>query len=298
MIEKKLDKKNYKVTFLLDKGDFSEFDDIRVLGDFNGWHYEKGLIMELKKGQFKTSVSLKAGQNYEFRYILNGRHWFNDPQADGLVNSPFYGISNTLLVLEGNEEAPKKEKIATKSAKKTIPAVVEAAPEVKATKEVKPKAPKAEAKAKTSAKKAEAPQVAKAEPKKETPAKVSAVKKPAVKKETTVAKAEPKKATPAKTVASKKPAVKKEATVAKTNDDLKLIEGIGPKIAELLNKDGINTFAQLSVTKVEKIADILKNAGARYALANPGTWPQQAKLAAAGKMDELKKLQDELKGGK
>ena len=302
MIEKKLDKKNCKVTFILDKGDFSEFDDIRVLGDFNGWHYERGLIMDLKKNQFKASVSLKGGQNYEFRYILNGRHWFNDPQADGLVNSPFYGISNTLLVLESGEEAPKKEKAEKKEVKKTIPAVTETA--------VKAKAPKAETKAKI-----EKPAVAKKETKAEAPVKAASVKKEAVKKETPAkaVKAAPKsevvaKPTPAKKVAAPKAvktetkakttAPKKAAAPAPVNDDLKLIEGIGPKIAELLIKDGISTFAQLSKTKVEKIAEILKNAGARYALANPGTWPDQAKLAAAGKMDELKKLQDELKGGK
>jgi hypothetical protein len=132
MIEKKFDKKNCKVTFILDKGDFSEFDDIRVLGDFNGWHYEKGLIMELKKNQFKGSASLKAGTNYEFRYILNGRHWFNDPQADGLVDSPFYGISNTLIVIgETLEEGTKESKpvvaktVKVTAPKKTIPSVQE-----------------------------------------------------------------------------------------------------------------------------------------------------------------------------
>ena len=187
MIEKKLDKKNSKVTFILDKGDFSEFDDIRVMGDFNGWHYEKGLIMELKKNQFKASISLKSGQNYEFRYILNGRHWFNDPQADGLVESPFYGISNTLLVLEPADEAPVKEKPKAETVKKTIPAVSEAEIVVKPAKAVKSAAPKTTAK-EPAAKKVSAPKVTKVEakPEAETPAKKSTVaataKKATVKK--------------------------------------------------------------------------------------------------------------------
>lgn len=81
-------------------------------------------------------------------------------------------------------------------------------------------------------------------------------------------------------------------------DDLKIIEGIGPKIAELLNADGIVTFRDLSKTGVDKLKQILDNAGSRYRMHDPTTWPQQAELAADGKMDELKELQNNLKGGK
>ena len=80
-------------------------------------------------------------------------------------------------------------------------------------------------------------------------------------------------------------------------DELKKIEGIGPKIAELLNNAGINTFSQLGATEVDRIKEILAEAGSRYAAHNPGTWPRQAQLAADGKWDELKKWQDELDGG-
>lgn len=78
-------------------------------------------------------------------------------------------------------------------------------------------------------------------------------------------------------------------------DDLVLIEGIGPKIAEAFNKAGIMTFKQLSTTPVERLHHLL--AEAKYA-ADPTTWPEQARLAAEGKMDELKKLQDALIGGR
>jgi predicted flap endonuclease-1-like 5' DNA nuclease len=115
-------------------------------------------------------------------------------------------------------------------------------------------------------------------------AKKAATKKPAAKK--AAAKPTAKKAAPAK----KKP-------VATKADDLKRIEGIGPKIAGLLNDAGISTFAQLAKASPKKLADVLTAAGARFRLAKPGTWQQQAKLAAAGKTDALKKLQDELKGG-
>jgi predicted flap endonuclease-1-like 5' DNA nuclease len=78
-------------------------------------------------------------------------------------------------------------------------------------------------------------------------------------------------------------------------DDLAIIEGIGPKIAGVLNKAGIRTFGELAETPVAKLQQVLSEANFP---GDPGTWPQQAKLAAEGKMDELKRLQDELKGGR
>ena len=105
---------------------------------------------------------------------------------------------------------------------------------------------------------------------------------------------------PAAPAAPEKPKAEKKEKVAKssTKDDLKLVEGIGPKIAGLLNDAGINTWAELAATEVDKIKGILADAGSRYASHDPTTWPDQAKLAAAGEFDKLKAWQDELDGGK
>jgi large subunit ribosomal protein L27 len=81
-------------------------------------------------------------------------------------------------------------------------------------------------------------------------------------------------------------------------DDLKKIEGIGPKIAELFYAAGITTFVQLSETSTARMQEILDEAGPRYSSHNPMTWGHQASLAADGQWDELKELQDELNGGK
>lgn len=97
---------------------------------------------------------------------------------------------------------------------------------------------------------------------------------------------------PAKTTAAKTTAV------SSVKDDLTLIEGIGPKIAELLNAAGIVTFADLAKAKPAAIKTTLEAAGKRYQMHDPATWPKQATLARDGKMAELKKLQAELKGGK
>jgi predicted flap endonuclease-1-like 5' DNA nuclease/archaellum component FlaC len=81
-------------------------------------------------------------------------------------------------------------------------------------------------------------------------------------------------------------------------DDLKIIEGIGPKIEELYNAAGIFTFKQLIATPVERLKQILVDAGPRFQMHDPGTWAEQAQLADEGKMDELKVLQDKLNAGK
>jgi large subunit ribosomal protein L21 len=95
-----------------------------------------------------------------------------------------------------------------------------------------------------------------------------------------------------------KPVVKK-APVKKSSkgDDLKKVEGIGPKIAEIFVAAGIDTFAKLAATEVDKLKEILTAAGPRYASKTPDSWPKQAKMAAEGKWDELKEWQDNTKGG-
>ena len=94
------------------------------------------------------------------------------------------------------------------------------------------------------------------------------------------------------------PSTKVTSQGAEAADDLKKIEGIGPKIEELLNEAGINTFAQLSETSADKVKEILEAAGPRFTMHDPTTWAKQAALAAAGSWDELKAWQDVLDGGK
>ena len=112
-----------------------------------------------------------------------------------------------------------------------------------------------------------------------------------------------KEANATKTAAKPQAAAKSIASVPKKYltkagaDDLTVVEGIGPKIGDLLIAADITTFAQLASTKISRIEEVLKAAGSRYALANPGTWPEQAALLAAGKFDEFEKLAEELDGG-
>ncbi len=144
---------------------------------------------------------------------------------------------------------------------------------------------------KTAAEKAPKKEKATAEtaPKKEekptsetTPKKVD---KPQVKKESE--KAAPKAATP-----------KKEAADKKKGDDLKVLEGVGPKLAEILTDAGFSTYASIADASADQLAEALEAAGSRYKMHDPTAWPQQAKLADEGKFDELKQLQEDLKNEK
>lgn len=91
-------------------------------------------------------------------------------------------------------------------------------------------------------------------------------------------------------------AVEEAAPASGEPDNLKVLEGVGPKVEQALNAAGFTTFAQLADADVEKLQEVLDAAGYQYM--NPGSWPQQAGLAAAGDWDGLKALQDELSGGR
>ncbi|MEM6398199.1 MAG: 50S ribosomal protein L27 [Bacteroidota bacterium] len=105
----------------------------------------------------------------------------------------------------------------------------------------------------------------------------------------------------------KKAAPKKKAKTEKIKlpngksfklDDLKIVEGIGPKIEGLLNDAGINTWRGLADADTNFVQGILDEAGPRYRMHNPATWAKQADMAANAQWDELVKYQDELDGGK
>lgn len=81
-------------------------------------------------------------------------------------------------------------------------------------------------------------------------------------------------------------------------DDLKVVEGIGPKIAEMFNNSGINTWKELSETAVARCQEILDGGGERYKVHDPASWPMQAKMCYEGKWAELLKWQDEHDHGK
>ena len=130
--------------------------------------------------------------------------------------------------------------------------------------------------------------------------------KPAAKKKAEAPAAEETAAAPVAEVAeepaAKKTAEKQAAAPKKEKgpkpDDLKIVEGIGPKIETLLKEGGINNWDELAAAPVDRIKEILDAAGPRYQIHDPSSWPAQAKFAAEGKWDELKEYQEMLIGGR
>jgi len=87
-----------------------------------------------------------------------------------------------------------------------------------------------------------------------------------------------------------------ESKLVPSEDDLTVIEGIGPKTHALLKQYGITTFALLAATEIPFLEKILREKGWQFA--KPKSWPVQASLVATGKLDELKELQAKLIAGR
>ncbi len=88
------------------------------------------------------------------------------------------------------------------------------------------------------------------------------------------------------------------ATAEPTLEDLKVVEGIGPKIEELLHTSGIRNLNDLAETSVERLSQILEEAGGHFRMHTPDTWPAQARLASNGDWELLREYQEQLKGGR
>ena len=285
-----------KVTFTYPVISGHSVKSVQVLGDFNNWDSKIAPKMKKGKDEFTTVIELNAGKSYEFRYLLDGIKWDNDFSADNYIASPYSGINNSVLVLEsGKGSKVKKEKtVAPKAAKVAAPK----AAKVAAPKEAKVAAPKAAKVAAPKAAKVAAPKAAKVAAPKEVKVAAPKVAKVAAPKAAKVAAPKTAKVAAPKAAKVAAPKVAKVANVKVVKDDLKKIEGIGPKIADLLVAKGIITFADLSQTSSDTLKNILDGAGSKYKMHDPSTWAKQASLAANGNWDALKKLQDELNGGK
>lgn len=80
--------------------------------------------------------------------------------------------------------------------------------------------------------------------------------------------------------------------------DLKIIEGIGPKIEKLLNAQGIRTWQDLANTQASQLRSILHSAGPNYRIHFPDTWPIQAAIAVKGDWEAFREYTDFLIGGR
>ena len=100
-IEKKLLKAKpvCKVKFSLAGDQYKSASSILLVGDFNNWQLgETPLKLTKTTGAWSVSLDLETGKEYQFRYLVDGTNWENDPEADKFVPSGL-GSENSVLAL-------------------------------------------------------------------------------------------------------------------------------------------------------------------------------------------------------
>ena len=256
---------------------------------FGGQYARAGNILVRQRGtRFHPGENVYMGKDFTLHASVDGTVLFNKRRLNRTFISilPFdeVEVAETPVKVATNG---KKEAAAPPPAPKSLEVpVAEVAPQMPEEKaEEQPEAPVKKAAAPPTPKSVEAP-VAEAVP-----------EKPG-KKEKEQPKAPAKKAEESKPKAGKSEKITLPSGKKVALDDLKLIEGIGPKIEGLLNEAGIHTWAELANADLAKLQAILDEAGSRYRMHDPATWAKQAGLAAEGKWDELETYQDHLQGGK
>ncbi|MGB7338463.1 MAG: isoamylase early set domain-containing protein [Phototrophicaceae bacterium] len=87
-----------KVTFYTP--DEIEAEEVNLVGDFNKWDEAATPMEKLKDGRFKVVLPLETGDEYQFRYLVNGAEWHNDWEADKYVPNPFLGDNSVVVTAE------------------------------------------------------------------------------------------------------------------------------------------------------------------------------------------------------
>jgi 1,4-alpha-glucan branching enzyme len=85
------------VTFKLDKAAAESADKASILGEFNNWERTAAPMKKLKDGSFTANVNLDTGRDYQFRYLLDGRIWRNDPEADKFLPTQYHDAENSVV---------------------------------------------------------------------------------------------------------------------------------------------------------------------------------------------------------
>jgi len=275
---------------------------------FGGEYAKAGNIIVRQRGtKYHPGENVYMGKDFSLHARVEGTVTFTRKRFNRVfVNIlPFLEVEETVAKVV----APKAKPVAKAPVEKVEAKPVAKAPVEKVEAKPVAKAPVKKAEAKPVAKeapvkKAEAKPVAKKAPVKKAEAKPVAKKAPV--KETKA----PEKEAPKKEAKAKAPAKVAKPKAAKTEkitlpsgkkikqDDLKMVEGVGPKIEGLLNGAGIETWADLANAPLDKVQKVLDDAGPRYRMHDPATWAKQATLADAAKWQELVDYQDKLKGGR
>ncbi|NMM48172.1 isoamylase early set domain-containing protein [Marinigracilibium pacificum] len=92
-------KSECKVTFLIPKELGKEAKEASIVADFVDWDADALPMKKLKSGEFKLVTSLKTGEEYQFRYLIDGEKWENDPEADKYVPNNLTFEDNSVVIV-------------------------------------------------------------------------------------------------------------------------------------------------------------------------------------------------------
>lgn len=88
-----------KVTFNLGADAATDVEKVELVGDFSQWLEAPIQMKKLKNGTFRTTVDLESGKTYEFRYLLDGKKWENDWEADAYAPNQITLDENSVVIL-------------------------------------------------------------------------------------------------------------------------------------------------------------------------------------------------------
>ncbi|MEO5905322.1 MAG: isoamylase early set domain-containing protein [Saprospiraceae bacterium] len=88
-----------KVTFTVDAELIAGGKEVAILGQFNNWDPSEDTMRKLKDGSFTKTIELEVGQEYQFRYLVDGERWINEPQADKYLHSGVAAEENSVVAL-------------------------------------------------------------------------------------------------------------------------------------------------------------------------------------------------------
>ncbi len=88
-----------KVSFALPKEAAGNAKNVSIVGDFNNWNKKKHKMKKLKNGSFTSVIDLDVGTEYQFRYLIDGKAWINDSNADKYVPTEYTDAENSVVVV-------------------------------------------------------------------------------------------------------------------------------------------------------------------------------------------------------
>ncbi|MDH5561361.1 MAG: isoamylase early set domain-containing protein [Deltaproteobacteria bacterium] len=95
--KKYLKNKTCNVTFRIPKNEVTTAKSVSLVGEFNNWDTKATPMKKLKNGSFTIGIQLNTEKEYQYRYLIDGKNWISDHEADKLVHSAFGNCENSVV---------------------------------------------------------------------------------------------------------------------------------------------------------------------------------------------------------